>query len=169
MREIFSAGPSAKASVPNKQNPNVAARIAGFGPLNQTISSGIKRRERADEQIGRPKTENESTGAAEQREHKTFGKKLSHDARAASAKRKTDGDFFATRCAAREQHVGEIQARDEQGRRPPSQQQRHDLWTARRHPADCAHGSARDSCRLERLIFLFNWKRFFQIRGQTFK
>ena len=40
-RESFRAGPNANASVPSKQNPNVAARIEGFGPLSHTTSSGI--------------------------------------------------------------------------------------------------------------------------------
>ena len=44
LRETFKAGPSANMSVPSKQNPNVAANIAGLGPLNHTISSGISLR-----------------------------------------------------------------------------------------------------------------------------
>ena len=43
-REIFKAGPSANMSVPSRQNPNVAAKIAGLGPLNHTMSSGISLR-----------------------------------------------------------------------------------------------------------------------------
>ena len=70
LRESFSAGPSAKESVPSKQKPKVAPRIAGFGPLNQTMSIGSNLPERSDEQIGGPKPEEQPADAAEKREDK---------------------------------------------------------------------------------------------------
>jgi hypothetical protein len=81
--------------------------------------------ERSDEQIGRPKPENESGRAAKQGKEKTFREQLAHDPEAAAAKRETDRDFLPPRRSAREQHVGEVKA---------GHQQDHD-----RHPEQ--HGS----------------------------
>ena len=65
LRDNFSAGPSANATVPNKQNANVIARIGRLGPAFQTRSIGRRLRiDQADQEPGR---------AAEERENQSFG------------------------------------------------------------------------------------------------
>ena len=92
--------------------------------------------ERRDEKIGRPEPEQKSEPAAEQREHETFGEKLTHNARAAAAQRETNRDFFAASGAAREQHVGEIKTRHHQHHDGHAEKQRRDLGSIRLRPAD---------------------------------
>ena len=49
-----------------------------------------------------------------EREHETFGDQLAHHAGAAAADRETNGKFLGARAVAREQHVGEVERRDEE-------------------------------------------------------
>ena len=72
-------------------------------------------------------------------------------------------------CAAREQHVREVKARHQQHHHRHAEQHRRDLV----HPALArwtrAYGKTRDRRRLERLVFLFDRKCFFQIGRQPFE
>ena len=116
-------------SVPSKQNPKVAANIAGLGPLNHTIL-GISLR-MVNQQIGRPQSKNKSTNTAKHRQREAFREKLAHDPPTAATERETNRNFFAPRCAARKQHVGEVKTCDQKHHDcHPEQQWRDDSYRA---------------------------------------
>src|SRR6266404_3168643 len=81
------------------QNAEAQSRAQDY-PIGSGQPDDIHRQnfaKRGDEQVGRPKAEKQSANSAEEREEKSFGKKLPHDAAAAAAERETDGDLFAPR------------------------------------------------------------------------
>ena len=78
------------------------------------------------EQIIAPDAHEQTRDAADDGKEQTFAKQLAHNAPARCPERETHCDFLGARRAASEQHVGEIQTRDEQDRPRHRHQQRAD-------------------------------------------
>ncbi len=140
------------------------------GGVRSTQPDDVEREhfsQRGHEKVGRPEAQEEPAGTAEEREHQAFGKKLADDAAAAATQRETNGNFFATRCAAGQQHVREIKTRHQQHHDGHPEKHRRDL----RHPALArwarAGGETGDRRGLERLILLLDRECFLQIGGQA--
>ena len=70
--------------------------------------------ERADQQVGGPEREDEPSPAAEERQREALHEQLADNAPAAAAEREANGDLLAARGAPGKQHVGEVEAGDQQ-------------------------------------------------------
>ena len=88
-------------------------------------------RERSRERARRPRREDEPAGRADEREQQTLGQQLADDAAARAADGEADGDLFAPCRAARQQHVRDVEARDEQHDRGEAHQKRRRTRRAR--------------------------------------
>ena len=91
------------------------------------------------------------------------------DPGAAAAEGETDRDLFASRGAAREQHIGQVQTRDEQHHPRHSSEERTD---SRHEPCFRRIGDgieAKQWCRHKGLILLFDWKCRLQVCCKNFE
>ena len=75
---------------------------------------GMRRAGERDEEPGRPIGEEETRGAAQQREHERLGDDLPHQPGAAGAERGADGELASPRGRAAEHQVRQVGAGDEQ-------------------------------------------------------
>ena len=80
------------------------------GVVSNCTFTGRRLRERRAEQPRRPPGDERRDRAADEREHDAFGQELPHDAKAAAADRESNRELLPARAAAREEHVGEIEA-----------------------------------------------------------
>ena len=133
------------------------------------MSIGRMARSDATSSSERPERQQQSAHAAQKREHESFGEKLSDDTRSAAAQRETNCNFLAAGGPAREQHVRQVQTRD---------QQHH----CRHSSQNCSNGGNRIAFRgigvgaepeqrrrHEGLVLLFNRKFFFQVCREAFE
>ena len=99
------------------EHPAVGRRVEGDRQRHH-------RDEREHERARGPEREHQAGGAANRREERALGEELAHEAGAAAANRQADRDLAPPCRAAREQHVGQVQARHEQHDRRHRHQQR---------------------------------------------
>ena len=104
------------------QDGSAGPKIDHEGKVQRAQRAG----ERVEQEIVAPNADGESDGAADHGEEQAFAQQLAHDPPARSAKGDAERDFLRARGAAGEQHVGQIQARDEQDRAGHAHEQRRD-------------------------------------------
>ena len=96
-------------------------------------------RERPDEQVVAPDRDEQAERAAGAGEHEALDEQLANDAPAVGAEREAERDFLSAAGAAREEHVGEIEAGDEEhaaGHAEEADGDRHGAVAAARLAAD---------------------------------
>ena len=91
---------------------------------------------------------------------------MTHDPPATAAQREPDRDFLSPRRAAREQHVGQVQAGDQQHDAGHSEKQRRQSLDVVAAGRTRAQGKTRKRFDHERLILLLDRPGLLEIRGQ---
>jgi hypothetical protein len=89
--------------------------------VNASTRDGLDTREvggtKRDEKVRPPQGEKRSAGAAEEREHQALRQELPDHPGAARSESGTDGDFPLPRRGAREKHVSDVGAGDQEDER----------------------------------------------------